>query len=834
MMHQEIAKLTEEFSEVADARAQERMARQIALETEMTSAGIARAQALVDGAKAEKREAGTPAGQRMLAAAVEPTRKAIDAYLEEARSGKPGPAAVASALLDGMDTNVVAYITARVILDRITGANQLQTVAIFLASCIEDEARFQTFATKDPKTFGYVERDLKKTSHTRHRKRVTVFRMNKAGVAWREWPETKKVQLGIRLIELFAEATGLVTVEQQERSRYRVLATPATLKWLEESNARHALLCPVYMPCVVPPKPWTTPLDGGYWTKGVRRLALIKTRNKGYIDEMFASDLSQVYRAINALQNTAWKVNTQVLAVAKHMWDNGLGLGTVLPTRDGAEVPPKPAWLAARKPNEELPDLDETQKAEFKDWKARASEAHAQFAKSRSRRLQAARVITMADRLASEEELYFPYTLDFRGRIYAQVPFLNPQGHDLAKGLLTFAKGKPIGDGSGPGWLAIHGANLYGYDKASLDARIAWVVDNQQAILACANDPVGTTFWQDADSPWLFLAFCFEWAGYVRDGAGFVSSLPIALDGSCNGIQHFSAMLRDEVGGAAVNLVPAEKPSDIYQRVADLTTSKLRLDPSTVGNDWLRFGIDRKVTKRPVMVLPYGGTYMSCKDYVEAAVRERGVPAQWRQDRKAFSTATHHLAKVVWASIGETVIGARECMSWLQACTRLAAKTGLPINWVTPTGLLVQQAYRSTKMQQVKCRLFGNTVKLKLAVDTNEIDATKQVQGIAPNFVHSMDASALVACVNLSVENGVTSFAMVHDSYGTLAADTDMLGACLRHAFVDMYQENDVLEQFREGIVAMLPPDLKEKVPPCPAKGSLDLSKVLDSDFFFA
>jgi len=139
MSHQENATLPD----APPVETDDRMARQIALETEMTSAGIARTQAAVANAKAERREAGTPAGQRMLEAAVEPTRRAIEAYLEDARSGRPGPAAVASGLLEGLDPNVIAYITARVILDRITGANQLQTCAIFLASCVEDEARFQ-------------------------------------------------------------------------------------------------------------------------------------------------------------------------------------------------------------------------------------------------------------------------------------------------------------------------------------------------------------------------------------------------------------------------------------------------------------------------------------------------------------------------------------------------------------------------------------------------------------------------------------------------------------------------------------------------------------------
>jgi DNA-directed RNA polymerase, mitochondrial len=75
---------------------------------------------------------------------------------------------------------------------------------------------------------------------------------------------------------------------------------------------------------------------------------------------------------------------------------------------------------------------------------------------------------------------------------------------------------------------------------------------------------------------------------------------------------------------------------------------------------------------------------------------------------------------------------------------------------------------------------------------------------------------------------------MIHDSYGTLAADTDMLGACLRRAFVDMYRDHDILSSFRDSVLAMLPPDLAAKLPPLPERGTLDLDAVMGSDFFFA
>jgi DNA-directed RNA polymerase len=110
--------------------------------------------------------------------------------------------------------------------------------------------------------------------------------------------------------------------------------------------------------------------------------------------------------------------------------------------------------------------------------------------------------------------------------------------------------------------------------------RIQWVKDHQEQILDSALQPLdGQRFWTEADSPWSALAACFEWAGYVMTGTEFVSHLPIALDGSCNGLQNFSAMLRDPVGGKATNLIPQEKPADIYTQVMKVAAERIKKKP---------------------------------------------------------------------------------------------------------------------------------------------------------------------------------------------------------------------------------------------------------------
>jgi DNA-directed RNA polymerase len=73
---------------------------------------------------------------------------------------------------------------------------------------------------------------------------------------------------------------------------------------------------------------------------------------------------------------------------------------------------------------------------------------------------------------------------------------------------------------------------------------------------------------------------------------------------------------------------------------------------------------------------------------------------------------------------------------------------------------------------------------------------------------------------------------MVHDSYGTHSPNMPLLNDKLREAFVEMYEENDVLQDLYDYAVTSLP--VGTEVPPPPLKGTLDIRKVLESDYFFA
>ena len=138
-------------------------------------------------------------------------------------------------------------------------------------------------------------------------------------------------------------------------------------------------------------------------------------------------------------------------------------------------------------------------------------------------------------------------------------------------------------------WLKIHTANLFGIDKVPFEDRIQWVNDNINALLNSAMDPLTCDFWTAADKPIQAFAACLELLGVAMEGERYISRIPIALDGSCSGLQHLGAAFRCEVTAKAVNLLPSDQPNDIYQDVANKVQACLESDNSELAKQWLAF-----------------------------------------------------------------------------------------------------------------------------------------------------------------------------------------------------------------------------------------------------
>lgn len=545
-----------------------------------------------------------------------------------------------------------------------------------------------------------------------------------------------------------------------------------------------------------------------------------------YIKEVEAQDLTVEYECVNALQKTPWQVNEFVLDTVRTCWDSGqewIGL----PPRDALPIPPYPF-------SKEPKYLSEEELEQFKVFKAKRNAVYTANAKNMSKRIQVERTLQLAEEYVKVDNFWFVWQCDFRGRKYPVESFLSPQNADYSKALLEFSRSVAINSSEDAQWLAIHGANVFGVDKISLEDREMWAYMNTDKAIDVFTDPFNNKWWQEADKPWQALAWCKEWAEYNAaraNGEPYETRLPCASDGSCNGLQHLSAMLRDSEGGRAVNLTPSDEPQDIYSDVARRATELLEQDGSEMAMHLLNIGVCRKLTKRSVMIVPYSGTRHACRDYIMEALAEKCTGNNpWGDE---FFEASMVLSGFVWQAIGDVIVSAFSAMQYIKDVAKLYVDNGIPFTWTTPTNLIVRQFYTDRKSKRIKTHIAGSLVALRYFEDVGDkIDSRKTLSGASPNFVHSLDAAALTMTVHECLKDGILDYAMVHDSYGTHSPNMPRLNKRLREAFVSMYQEHDVLLNLYEDAVVSLPEGTL--VPPPPPKGGLDLTEVLQSDYFFA
>lgn len=802
----------------------EMITEQMKLEEESLGLGMTRYRE----ALASRGEDNLPPGLKLIKTAMVPLTAAIKQCVAEGLAGKASRSVGVIQYLSQFEPDAVAFMTAKTCIHHLGGSSTLQAVAMELATRLEGMVNYGKLKETDIHAYKRLMKTIKDNPSmtTTHKHVIMKREQGRAGIVTVKWGVGEKAKVGTMLIHMLCETTGLVSqklVYVGANKSITVLVAPdETLAWLEQSHARCELLAPFYMPMLSQPLPWSAPYGGGYLTKGLR-YPLIKTGNKNYLEELSHTDMPMVYQAVNALQDTAWTINKAVLNVLVEVWDGGGRIGK-LPTRKDEPLP------ARLHDDDTVPDPEA-----LKVWKRKAAKIHDANDRNKAQRVQLSSKIWVAEKFSEHEQFFFPHALDWRGRAYPVSAGVNPQGNDVSKALLKFADGKALGE-NGAYWLAVHGANCFGVDKVSYEERVEWVGEHHQEIINCALDPIGSPLWQhkDCDSPYQFLAFCFEWLGYSMSGDAHISHLPISFDGTCNGLQNFSAMLRDEIGGAATGLVPGEKPSDIYTVVRDRAHAIIAQDAlggSVVASRW-QGKVTRQLTKQNTMTVPYGVSKFGMKDQLLAQfqkLKEDGVDF-------GFETKLEdalYLSEVNWQAINQTVVAARAAMDWLQVAAQVAASNDLPISWVTPSGLPVLQSYRKMIGQKFDFDIEGKRYRMTLKIEEDKLDRRKQASGISPNFVHGMDAAHMTRTVCYSQDAGVSSFGMVHDSFATHACDADELSLQLRRSFVDQYSE-DVLGNFRDQLIAGLPPELADKIPPLPAMGNLDLQGVLTSDYFFS
>jgi DNA-directed RNA polymerase len=371
------------------------------------------------------------------------------------------------------------------------------------------------------------------------------------------------------------------------------------------------------------------------------------------------------------------------------------------------------------------------------------------------------------------------------------------------------------------------------------------------------------------------------------DAFAYSSSLEVYIDGSNNGSQHLSALTRDEITAPHVNLVPSDLPGDLYLYVAEhvwsdinkkvselrpeevkecedvihtLTALKTQINEAAMKSErrselieelrkfrkdnektiskaalvfWYHVSDkkhQRKVVKRNVMTLPYGGTPYGLGQQQIDDARKHGIDSLNTMEHKWGS----FMGREVFEDCKESLSRPMRLLSIFEEAGKKAEAEGRFLSWNVPiTNFPVVQHYTEgiTKRVYVQygpptgIRLstgyYENTLQLHICMlEDQKPSKYKQSQGASPNAIHSLDAAHLM----IAVHNCSFPVTTVHDSFGCLLADMSDLFVIIRESFVELYK-SDPLKSLMEQINGNIS-DVEI--------GSLDISLILDSEYAFA
>ena len=582
-----------------------------------------------------------------------------------------------------------------------------------------------------------------------------------------------------------------------------------------------------------PPDDWTNLSDGGYLSlrrKSAAPLMNIRKLRKSVRADIAAEFTEEkmpiVFKAGNYMQSIPFKMHTATRDAIVRVWSSGGGtMGVPL-----IQGPSKPEFPFSDDWDKD--SASESENIKFKLCKRECAMFYNDLREWRGR-VREVGAFVKATREANDT-CWFPMYVDTRGRWYYRgLP--NPQGSDLAKAVIHFDRVKPLGK-RGVFWLKVSIANAYGYDKERFEDRARWTEQNWKIIEAALDAPEDKPDVWGADAPWCMFSAAWELREAYRSGnpEKYCTGIPVHMDATCSGLQHFSALLRDPVGGLYVNLIDPNQcgpKQDIYSRVATAALEMIKLDMESTDAEvaalatWCySIGISRALAKKPVMTYVYGATLRGTAEHVELILGKTELPALgkgWLNPEQPFKDCMY-IARKLFQGVAAAVPAAASAMNWLKDIAKQQPE-GKRMSWHTPTGFWVQHDYQDFTDTRVRLNSCG--VQLTWVREWNEGTRAHAMQNaISPNFVHALDASHLTLVANSMQDNSLDVVA-IHDSIGTHPSDVDTMHHIIREEFVHLYSRPSLLTEFLWEVGGVGEP---------PTRGSLDLNAVLESEFMFS
>lgn len=546
----------------------------------------------------------------------------------------------------------------------------------------------------------------------------------------------------------------------------------------------------------------------------------------------------RIIDSINYIQSQAWVVNEEVLSVVEKDLKIPLKNDFVTleyPSSEGCEF-----GVDIKKENHGLNEEDLLKVIEAR----RGFQSDVDLYQAEARDYESAmgkyRAIRMAIEIANDykgEGIYFPHSYDSRGRIYPIPVGLSPQGSDAVKAMLNYKEGQVL-NRDGAEWAFAYLASLYGDDKLHFEERV------ERGMQLMEED------YRDADEPYQFLAHQIELRKVIEDPQAIFNGR-IHLDACNSGSQFTSALTGDVKGCLATNVTPTIGEDglcdrqDAYLLVANksIELTKLMLsgllsdEDREVYEELLRLLEEhgRKICKRPVMVSNYGGTSGGRADMLYDMFRDLKI------DRKYITKANAiKFAKIIGDSITGVLNGGKAFERYIQTMNNVIAKNGRPVIWSTSDGFRVfhiknkELPKQRVRLKLPKARRETNIIKKSYS---KEVSPSKMRSAISPNYIHSLDAELLRRVALRMRDEGIESSDWIHDSFGCLPNEVSRMLEITKEVFLEMMEKDPLSfldsELRKQSLLHGTTEKQLSKVE-MPRLGEVDLSKILESTWFFS
>jgi DNA-directed RNA polymerase len=696
--------------------------------------------------------------------------------------------------LSNIEALAAAAIACKVTFDNVFGykdkCNTATNICSAIGKSIEDECQMRHYEENAPALLKTLKDNYWHRAIGTQQKLVVIRTlMNRYNVKpWTPWGTSIRTKLGGWLLDCIMDSSGWFYKQRLRVGRKTTVYIVPTAEFMDikdEVMANAELFSPLAWPMLVPPKDWTNTEPGGYILNEVMQgHELVRRGDHALIQGEIPLSF------LNKIQQVKYRLNPFIVNTAMLLEKRGVSVGKFLPIVH-YDLPPKPVDIAENK---------ESRKKYRREAAEVMNKRAAEFKRSCRTRMTMEAVARFKDR-----EFYIPWSFDYRGRAYPIPAFLTPQDTDFGKSLLNFADAAVMTEDAEE-WLAFQVATTYGLDKATMQERLDWTRINVSLIARVARNPIDHLGdWEGADEPWLFLAACEEYDACCLRQTRNLTSLPVATDATCSGLQILAGLARDKSTARLVNVVPSDKPQDAYAVVAEVSCPYI---PEKYRAVW-----DRKCVKRTVMTIPYNAKAFSNRSYIKAALEEKGLDV----DKDDLTIIVQSVRQAMQA----VVPGPMSVMRWIESEVGQAIKRGEDhIEWTTPSGFLVRQRYFKKKIERIQLQLLGRC-DLSIAVeDGKDVDINRHKAATAPNLIHSLDASLL----HLAVRKFDEPIALIHDSVLSRACDMGKLSAIIRETYMILFAEHDYLRTFALYVGAETEP---------PIIGDLQPETVIESTYFF-